>query len=120
MIEDDALGDEWQLERPVDAIRRVSHDPTLRTTITRADGTRATALEVQWGLLERARKYELSHGLAAVGEAVGADVLNRWERVLVDLEHDPDRSPTSSTGSPSSGSSTGTATGTTSSRATPG
>jgi proteasome accessory factor PafA2 len=89
MIEDDVLGDEWRLERPVDAIRRISHDPTLRTTVTRVDGMRATALEVQWGLLERARKYELSHGLAAVGEEVGADVLNRWERVLVDLEHDP-------------------------------
>jgi proteasome accessory factor A len=47
-------------------------------------------MEVQWSLLERARKYERSHGLEAVGEAVGADVLRRWEAVLTGLEHDPD------------------------------
>ena len=39
-------------------------------------------------LLERARKYERSHGLSAVGEAVGADVLARWESVLAGLEND--------------------------------
>jgi hypothetical protein len=67
----------------------VSHDPTLRQTVSLRDGRRATALEVQWGLLERARKYELSHGLVCVGEEIGADVLDRWERVLTGLEHDP-------------------------------
>jgi Pup amidohydrolase len=89
MIEDDALGDDWVLGNPVAAIRQVSHDPTLRQTIMLRDGTRATALEVQWGLLERARKYEQSHGLACVGEHVGIDVLDRWERVLTGLEADP-------------------------------
>ena len=79
MIEDDALGDDWLLANPVSAIRQVSHDPTLTRTIMLRDGRRATALEVQWGLLERARKYEQLHGLACVGEAVGADVLRRWE-----------------------------------------
>ncbi len=90
MIDDDELGDDWLLSHPVPAIRQVSHDPTLTQTIQLADGRRATALEVQWGLFERARKYEQSHGLDAVGEAVGADVLDRWERVLAGLEHDPD------------------------------
>ena len=89
MIEDDALGDEWVLGNPVAAIRQVSHDPTLRQTIMLRDGSRATALEVQWGLLERARKYEQSHGLACVGEDVGIDVLDRWEQVLTGLESDP-------------------------------
>jgi proteasome accessory factor A len=90
MIEDDALGDEWLLANPVGAIRQVSHDPTLRRTVLLRDGRRVTALEVQWGLLERARKYERSHGLAAVGEQVGAAVLERWEAVLAGLERDPD------------------------------
>jgi proteasome accessory factor A len=53
------------------------------------DGSRATALEIQWGLLERARKYEQSHGLDCVGEGVGSDVLARWETVLTGLESDP-------------------------------
>nr|MBA3287682.1 proteasome accessory factor PafA2 family protein [Acidimicrobiia bacterium] len=90
MIEDDVLGDEWALGNPVAGIRQVSHDPTLTRTITLRDGTRATAIEVQWGLLERARKYEQSHGLTAVGETVGRDVLARWEQVLTGLEHDVD------------------------------
>jgi proteasome accessory factor A len=90
MIEDDALGDDWTLGNPVTAIRQVSHDPSLRQTIMLSDGARATALEIQWGLFERARKYEQSHGLECVDEAVGADVMNRWEHVLTGLESDPD------------------------------
>jgi proteasome accessory factor A len=47
-----------------------------------------TALELQWGLLERARKYEQTHGLQPVGDEIGADVLARWEHVLAALESD--------------------------------
>ena len=90
MIEDDELGDEWLLGNPVAAIRQVSHDPTLEQTIMLRDGNRATALEVQWGMLERARKYEQSHGLDCVGEGIGADVLAKWETVLTGLESDPE------------------------------
>jgi proteasome accessory factor PafA2 len=89
MIEDDELGDDWLLADPVPAIRQVSHDTTLTQTIQLADGRRATALELQWGLLERARKYEQMWGLESVDEAVGADVLERWEQVLAGLESDP-------------------------------
>jgi proteasome accessory factor PafA2 len=89
MIEDDVLGEDWLLRTPVRDIRAVSHDPTLRQTVALRDGRRATALEVQWGLLERARKYELSHGLDCIGEETGRDVLDRWETVLTGLEHDP-------------------------------
>jgi len=88
MIEDDALGDDLTLANPVGAIRQVSHDPTLQRTVMLRSGRRVTALEVQWSLLERARKYERSHGLASVGDEVGADVLRRWEAVLTGLEHD--------------------------------
>ncbi|MGB0111712.1 MAG: depupylase/deamidase Dop, partial [Ilumatobacteraceae bacterium] len=90
MIEDGALGDDWLLGNPVAAIRQVSHDPSLRQTIMLRDGRRATALEIQWGLIERARKYEQSHGLECVDETIGADVLDRWEQVLTGLERDPD------------------------------
>ncbi len=89
MIEDDALGEDWLLGSPVSAIRQVSHDPTLTRTIMLRDGRRATALEIQWGLLERAHKYEQLHGLACVDETVGQDILSRWERVLAGLEQDP-------------------------------
>ncbi|HEY7627599.1 MAG TPA: depupylase/deamidase Dop [Ilumatobacteraceae bacterium] len=88
MIEDDALGDDWLLANPVAAIRQVSHDPSLRRTVLLRNGRRATALEVQWGILERAHKYERSHGLTAVGDPVGSEVLSRWETVLNGLEGD--------------------------------
>ncbi|MEL6890679.1 MAG: depupylase/deamidase Dop [Actinomycetota bacterium] len=90
MIEDDELGDDWLLGNPVSAIRQVSHDPSLRQTIMRRDGSRATALEVQWGLFERATKYERTHGLSCVGDDVGRDLLGRWEAALTGLESDPD------------------------------
>lgn len=90
MIEDDALGDDWVLGNPVAALRQVSHDPTLKQTIMFANGARATALEVQWGLFERAEKYAQSHGLGAVDPTVGTDVMNKWETVLTGLERDPD------------------------------
>ncbi|MEM1333724.1 MAG: proteasome accessory factor PafA2 family protein, partial [Actinomycetota bacterium] len=86
----DELGDDWALGNPVPAIRQVSHDPSLRQTIMLRDGARATALELQWGLYERARKYEQTHGLESVDEAVGRDVMERWERVLTGLERDPE------------------------------
>jgi len=90
MIEDDALGDDLLLANPVGAIRQVSHDPSLRATVLLSSGNRATAMEIQWSLLERARKYERAHGLAAVDEAVGADVLRWWEHILTGLETNPD------------------------------
>jgi hypothetical protein len=54
-----------------------------------ADGTTMTAIEIQWELLDLARKYANEHGLECVGEQVGADVLRRWEHVLTALEDDP-------------------------------
>ena len=83
------LGDELLLANPVAAIRQVSHAPTLQRTILLRSGRRATALEIQWALVERARKYEQSHGLSAVGEEVGTTVLAEWEAILGGLERDP-------------------------------
>ena len=88
MIEDDVVGDAMMLANPVSAIRQVSHDPSLARTVLLRSGRRATALEIQWHLLEQAQEYARTHGLASVGESVGADVLVRWEAVLTGLEHD--------------------------------
>jgi Pup amidohydrolase len=89
MIEDDALGNDWRLAHPVQAIRAISHDPTLRAQVLLASGLTMSALEIQWALLERAQKYEQSHGLAVVDERIGADILRRWEQMLGALESDP-------------------------------
>ena len=88
MIEDAAIGTDLGLAHPVAAIRQVSHDPTLRQTVLLRNGQRMTALDVQWSLLEWARKYERSHGLESVGERVGEEVLGLWEEVLDGLSTD--------------------------------
>ena len=119
MIEDDALGDEWLLGNPVAAIRQVSHDPTLRQTIMLRDGRRATALEVQWGLLERARKYEQSHGLSASARPSASTCSTAGSGCSPASSAIPTRWRTGSTGSPSSASSTATPTATASSPARP-
>ena len=88
MIEDDVMGTDLALAQPVPAIRDVSHDPTLQRTVGLRDGRRMRAIDIQWELLERARKYERERGLEAVGDEVGAEVLRRWEAVLTGLESD--------------------------------
>ena len=90
MIEDDVMGDELVLANPVAAIRHVSHDPSLQRTLLLRSGQRATALEIQWRVLEVALKYEQSHGLEPVGHDVGRQVLSLWESILAGLEHDPE------------------------------
>lgn len=89
MIEDDWLPRTFAFAAPVSAVRRVSYDLSLREPLELADGTTATALEVQWEFLERARSWAEVHGLESVGTGVGAEVLHRWERVLTALESDP-------------------------------
>jgi proteasome accessory factor A len=91
LIEDDAFGGlELTLANPVKAIRQVSYDPTLSVPLDLVDGRTATAMAVQWELLGLARKYAEDRGLACLGdEAVGANVLQRWEEVLQGLETDP-------------------------------
>jgi proteasome accessory factor A len=89
MVEDDHLTREFVFTAPVAAMRRVSYDLTLTEPLELVDGTTITALDVQWELLDRARKYAEEHGLESVGERTGAEVLRRWEAVLGGLETDP-------------------------------
>jgi proteasome accessory factor PafA2 len=90
MIEDDeTAGLDLSLANPVQANRTVSYDLSLSEPLALADGRRMTALDIQWDLLDQARKYAESRGLGAVGEEVGRDVLARWEEVLSALEVDP-------------------------------
>jgi proteasome accessory factor A len=89
MVEDDALPRDFVFNAPVWAMRKVSYDLSLKAPLELADGTTVTALDVQWELLDRAKKYADSVGLECVGEATGAEVLRRWEAVLTALEVDP-------------------------------
>jgi len=99
MIEDDWFGPQgaggpeglsFALANPVAAMRQVSADLALTRPLELADGRRMRALDIQWELFGLARKYADDRGLACIGpEAVGADVLARWEDVLHGLETDP-------------------------------
>jgi Pup amidohydrolase len=89
MIEDEFLPRDFTFNAPVWALRQVSYDLTLRQPLELVDGTTVTALDVQWELYDRARKYAESAGLDCVGEQVGDLVLRRWEAVLSGLESDP-------------------------------
>ena len=90
MIEDGFIAKDLSIVGPVHAMRTVSHDPTCRATVELLDGGSITAVELQWEFLRLAQKYADETGLDACGgEAVGGDVLARWEAVLTDLERDP-------------------------------
>jgi Pup amidohydrolase len=90
LIEDDELpARELALSAPVPSLRRVSYDLSLAQPLEMADGSKMTALEIQWEYLDAAKKYAESHGLSSVGDEVGAEVLRRWEATLTALESDP-------------------------------
>ena len=90
MVEDGFIDKDLSISSPVAAIRAVSHDPTLQTTIDCASLGRCTSIELQWEFLRLARKYADETGLESCGpEAIGNLVLDRWESVLGQLESDP-------------------------------
>jgi proteasome accessory factor A len=90
MIEDDWLSRDLLPAKPVQALRHVSYDVALDRPIELVDGSSMTALEVQWELFDRAKKFAEEHGLDCIGgEDAGRAVLDRWEAVLTGLETDP-------------------------------
>jgi Pup amidohydrolase len=89
MIEDEFLPRVFQFRAPVQALRRISYDLTLRRPMELADGSTITALEIQWEYFDRARKYADEFGFDCIGGAeIGDDVLHRWEVALTGLEGD--------------------------------
>ena len=123
MIEDDALGDDLAAGQP--GVGASARSATTRRCSARsccADGRRVTALEMQWGLLERARKYERSHGLGGGRRGASAPTCStRWEHVLAGLEaRSLDRWPTGRLGGQAAARRRHTPTDTASRPATPG
>ena len=84
-LERGALGKPLLLERPVEAVWRVSHDPSLRRTVRLEDGRTATALDLQREYLARVAAGTATEGV----EPVYGRVLRLWEEVLTALEADP-------------------------------
>jgi len=85
MIEDGFFDRDYSLQSPVQAIRDISHDPTLREAIELKDGRTITALQMQLEYLEYATRYVDSIS----PDPATKDVLARWTDVLMKLESDP-------------------------------
>lgn len=68
------------IEDPVAAAVTWSHDPDLRSRVRLVDGSRATALETQERILERALRHHASHGLPTVPRA--GELLDLWQDTL--------------------------------------
>lgn len=91
MVEHDALSREWVFADPVRAMQQVSFDLSLRKPLDLADGSRATALDIQESLLVDASAFVERHGTDDVGGAVADDILARWESTLALLATDPSK-----------------------------
>jgi len=91
MIEDGDLADLGiAIDDPVGSLRRISWDPSLKTTVSLTDGRSVRALDVQWAYLERANRWLEREGGEAIGGGEEARaVLAEWEEVLEGLERDP-------------------------------
>src|SRR5436189_4119247 len=85
MIEDGFFDRDYSLQSPVQAIRDISHDPTLREAIKLKDGRTISALQMQLEYLEYATRYVDSIS----PDPATKDVLTRWTDVLGKLETDP-------------------------------
>jgi proteasome accessory factor PafA2 len=91
MIEDGLLDElNVQLASPVQALRKVSYDPTLKGVLETVDGRLITALEVQWSVFDLAKKYFEHDGIGTVGSVEEVrQLLDLWEDTLSRLEQDP-------------------------------
>jgi proteasome accessory factor A len=85
MIEDEFIDGRLALLDPVQSLGEVSYDLSLKSKLKLKNGAQLKALEVQREYLEAAHSYYSSRPL----DAVGKDVLARWEEVLDKLAEEP-------------------------------
>ena len=86
MIEDGAIGRDLILRDPVQAIKEVSHDPSLEHELQLDNGKRMTAVQMQCEYLEMAQAYVAKNPV----DAVVKDVMEKWAHVMDCLQRDPD------------------------------
>jgi Pup amidohydrolase len=86
VLEEDSLPPLPGLAHPVQAFQEVSHDLSCSRPLRMDDGSRMTALDIQWAYLEACKRSVKERG---VDDPVVADVLDRWETVLTTAGSDP-------------------------------
>lgn len=77
------------LADPVAAARAISYDPTLRTTVTAADGRQLTGPDLLEGYLEAVERAAVSGHDAWRPDDDTTEVVTRWREVLDTLRRDP-------------------------------
>jgi len=85
MIEDGFFDRDYSLQSPVQAIRDISHDPSLHETVKLKDGRAISALQLQFEYLEYATRYVQSID----ADEITRNILAQWTDVLEKLADDP-------------------------------
>lgn len=88
MIENGWPLPEVQLANPVEAVHRISHDPSLAATVQLAGGGTARGLDIQRAYAEAAHEY-IDDRFGADTDAETQTVLQQWIEILDVLERDP-------------------------------
>jgi proteasome accessory factor A len=87
-IEAGELEEAPRLRRPLQALRAISADPDLQTTVPLADGRQVRALDIQRFYLNACRRF---HERRAGQDAEAQQVLRLWEETLAALDEEPAR-----------------------------
>ncbi|WIM68838.1 Pup--protein ligase [Corynebacterium breve] len=86
MLEADFELASWELENPINEIRKIAADPTGLTPLKLVTGETVTALEVQRGILESAKRWlEVRPDEGTPNEEM-ARVVDLWERTLTAID----------------------------------
>ncbi|POH58657.1 depupylase/deamidase Dop [Arthrobacter glacialis] len=82
---------ELEFADPVSTLREISHDWQLQQTHLLRNGTRVSALDVQWLYLNAATAHAAANGSTdpTTGDSHTAALLAKWEEVLTALGNDP-------------------------------
>ena len=72
---------------PVAALRQISHDPTLRTTVELTDGRRMTGLDILWAYYEMVDDHLSRHYGHDLDEET-QEIMTRWDHLMVMLGDD--------------------------------
>jgi Pup amidohydrolase len=88
MIEDRAVGLDLGIDKPVNELHAVSHDPTLAHLVTLKDGRSMTALDLQEAYFEAASDY-VDDRYGSDADEQTKDVLYRWGSLIRRLRDDP-------------------------------
>lgn len=88
MIEDGFITQDLTVDKPVEALQRLSHDPTLRATVEVAGRRTMTGVQLLWSYYELADAW-LQQQYGGELDPDTAEVMQRWEQVLTKLERDP-------------------------------